>query len=123
MESGSPETERHDREAPEPGAAGPAAAPADGTADETGSEGHEDPNYMAVWAGLAALTLLEVWVATLGMSQRTAILVLVGLAIWKALLVALYYMHLRFEPRRLIFVALSPLPLAVILVMAVLMEF
>lgn len=86
-------------------------------------EEHDEPNYMAVWAGLAALTLLEVWVATLGMSERTAILVLVGLAIWKAVLVALYYMHLRFEPRRLVMVALAPLPLAVILVMAVLMEF
>lgn len=84
---------------------------------------HGLPNYMAVWAGLAVLTLLEVWVAQIGFSQMTAILLLVGMAIWKALLVALYYMHLRWEPNRLRLLAVAPLPLAVILVMAVLMEY
>jgi hypothetical protein len=37
--------------------------------------------------------------------------------------VAMYYMHLRFEPRRLIIMVLAPLPLALILVLAVLTEF
>jgi len=84
---------------------------------------HAGPSYLAVWAGLAVLTLLEVWVATLGFGEATTIVVLVGLAIWKALLVALYYMHLRFEPTRLRILAVAPLPLAVILVLAVLMEY
>lgn len=81
------------------------------------------PNYMAVFAGLAALTLIEVGVAFLGFSKTVTILILVGLALWKALLVALYYMHLRFEPRRLKVMVLAPFPLAVILVLAVLTEF
>jgi hypothetical protein len=35
----------------------------------------------------------------------------------------MYFMHLKFEPRRLLFVVLAPLPLAVILVVIVLQEF
>lgn len=92
-----------------------------------GEEEHASPNYMAVWGGLAVLTVLEVVVAELavagGWSRTLTILGLVGMAVWKAALVALYYMHLKFEPKRLWILALAPLPLAVILVMAVLMEY
>ncbi len=84
---------------------------------------HKQPNYMAVFAGLAVLTAIEVGVAFVGFGRRATILILVGLAIWKATLVALYYMHLRFEPPRLIVMVLAPLPLAAILVLAVLTEF
>ena len=35
---------------------------------------------------------------------------------------AIYFMHLKFEPRRFLLVVLAPLPLAVILVVAVLQE-
>jgi cytochrome c oxidase subunit 4 len=83
---------------------------------------HRQPNYMAVFAALAVLTIIEVGVAFIGFGEVTTILILVGLAIWKALLVALYYMHLRFEPPRLIVMVLAPLPLALILVLAVLTD-
>lgn len=84
---------------------------------------HKKPNYMAVFVALAVLTLVEVGVAFLGLGRVTTIIVLVGLAVWKAVLVALYYMHLRFEPPRLIVMVVAPLPLAFILVLAVLTEF
>ena len=90
---------------------------------ETGHDGEEEPRYLAVWGGLAVLTLLEVWVATTGLGKSLIVTILIGLAIWKAALVALYYMHLKFEPRRLVVLAIAPLPLAVLLVMAVLQEF
>ena len=45
------------------------------------------------------------------------------MAVWKAVMVAMYYMHLRYEPARLWILAISPLPLAVILVLAVITEF
>ncbi len=80
------------------------------------------PNYIAVWVGLAILTALELGVAFLPWPKRTIVLILIGLAIWKALLVALYYMHLRFEPNRVRILAVAPLPLAVILVLAVITE-
>ena len=88
--------------------------------EETGAR---QPNYWAVFAGLAVLTVIEVGVAFMGFGRTTTILILVGLAIWKALLVALYYMHLRFEPPRLAVMVVAPLPLALILVLAVLTEF
>jgi caa(3)-type oxidase subunit IV len=50
-------------------------------------------------------------------------IVLIAMAVWKAVLVALYYMHLRFEPKRMWVLALSPLPLAAILIILVIQEF
>ena len=81
------------------------------------------PPYIAIFAGLAVLTMIELIVAFLPWHKRTIVVLLVGMAIWKALLVALYYMHLRFEPNRLRILAVAPLPLAVILVTAVITEF
>jgi len=45
------------------------------------------------------------------------------LAIWKALLVALYFMHLKFEGNRMRIFAIAPLPLTVIIIVAVLTEY
>jgi cytochrome c oxidase subunit 4 len=81
------------------------------------------PNYWAVWAGLAALTMVELGIAFLPWSKRLLILLLVGLAVWKALLVALYFMHLRYEANRMRVFAIAPLPLTVIIVVAVLTEY
>jgi cytochrome c oxidase subunit 4 len=101
-----------------------AAQPATAGADATGAAvAHRHPNYIGVWIGLAVLTAIELGVAFLPWSKRVIVLILIGLAVWKALLVALYYMHLRFEPNRLRILAIAPLPLAVILVVAVIQEY
>jgi cytochrome c oxidase subunit IV len=84
---------------------------------------HAHPNYIGVFVMLAVLTGLELTVAFLPWSKGVIIGLLVLMAVWKAVLVALYYMHLRFEPRRLRLMAIAPLPLAVILVVAVIQEF
>ena len=84
---------------------------------------HKAPSYVAVWAALAVLTMVELAVVYMGLPRRLMILALVFLALWKAMLVALYFMHLRFEPRRLLYVVLAPLPLALILVIAVMHGF
>ena len=84
---------------------------------------HKTPPYMAIFLVLAVLTAVELGVAFLPWPKLTLILLLLGLAVWKALLVALYYMHLRFEPNRLRVLAIAPLPLAVILVVAVIQEY
>jgi cytochrome c oxidase subunit 4 len=84
---------------------------------------HGHPNYIGIWIALAVLTGVELGVAFLPFPKTVIILLLVGLAFWKALLVALYYMHLRFEPNRLRILAIAPLPLIVILVSAVIMEY
>ena len=84
---------------------------------------HSHPNYIGIFVALAVLTAIELGVAFLPWPKKVLVLLLVGLAIWKAVLVALYYMHLRFEPNRLRILAVAPLPLAVILVTAVIMEY
>lgn len=78
--------------------------------------------YMLVWGVLAALTVMEVLYAFLDIPKVYLAVGLIMMAIWKALLVALYYMHLRFEPRRLWVLAASPLPLVAILLVFVLQE-
>jgi cytochrome c oxidase subunit 4 len=84
----------------------------------------QHPNYLAIWAYLFVLTVVEVAVAFLSHLPRNVLLLaLVFLAVWKAALVALYFMHLRFEGNRLRILAAAPLPLAFILVLAVITEF
>lgn len=83
----------------------------------------QHPNYWAVWAFLFALTVVEVGIAFLPWSKRLLILLLLFLAIWKALLVALYFMHLRFEKNRMRIFAIAPLPLTVIIIIAALTEY
>ncbi|HUF13051.1 MAG TPA: cytochrome C oxidase subunit IV family protein [Longimicrobiales bacterium] len=95
--------------------------PADAT-HELGAA-HPKPRYMFIFGVLAVLTMAEVGVAYLGLPQRILVITLVFMAMWKAGLVAMYYMHLRFEPRNLIFLVIAPLPLAFVLVLAVLTEF
>jgi cytochrome c oxidase subunit 4 len=80
---------------------------------------HKAPKYMMIWAMLAVLTMVEVAIVYFQLPRRLTVVSLVFLALWKAMLVALYFMHLRFEPKRLLYVVLAPLPLAVILVLAV----
>lgn len=82
----------------------------------------KEPPYMMIFLALGLLTAVEIGIAFVGLPRLATIIVLIVLALWKALLVALYYMHLLFEPRRLWLVVSAPLPLAVILVLAVLTE-
>lgn len=84
---------------------------------------HVRPNYMMIWLYLFVLTVVEVAAAFLShIPKQWLILILIFLAIWKALLVALYFMHLKFEPWRLRLIFLVPLPLAAILVVTTIME-
>jgi cytochrome c oxidase subunit 4 len=86
-------------------------------------EAHKAPPYFIVWGVLFALTVAEVLFAFMDFPKMWIAIGLIVMAIWKAVLVALYYMHLRFEPKGMWVLAVSPLPLAVILVLAVIQEF
>lgn len=81
---------------------------------------HDHPNYMVIWLVLFVLMMTKVVVAFLAFSKAAIIAILVLIAIWKAILVALYYMHLKFEPRRMWLLAASPAPLIVILLFVLL---
>src|SRR5256714_6525811 len=84
---------------------------------------HGHPNYILIFVFLAALTAVELSVAFLPWPKHLLIVILIGLAFWKAALVGLYYMHLRFEPSRLRILAIAPLPLFAVLVLAVITEY
>ena len=84
---------------------------------------HGHPKYMLIFVFLAALTAVELSVAFLPWPKVVIVWILVLLAFWKAALVGLYYMHLRFEPNRLRILAIAPLPLFAVLVFAVITEF
>jgi cytochrome c oxidase subunit 4 len=83
---------------------------------------HSRPSYIIIFVVLAVLTGLELTVAFLPWNKTLLVMLLIFMALWKALLVALYYMHLRFERFRLRLLALAPLPFVVIFVTAILQE-
>jgi cytochrome c oxidase subunit IV len=69
---------------------------------------HESPNYMAIFYWLAGLTMTELAVTYMGLPKLLMISALVGLAFVKAALVAMYFMHLKFEKRTLGLIAITP---------------
>ena len=81
---------------------------------------HSEPNYMGVFWWLVVLTIVEIAVIYLPIAKLAIAVMLVGLAISKAALVALYFMHLKFERLTLGLVALSPFFLCVLLILMLL---
>ncbi len=83
----------------------------------TSSE-HKTPNYMAVFWWLAAFTAVEVAYSSLLPHEHKILLIvgLVGFAAIKATLVALFFMHLKFERKSLGIIVGSTLILGIILV-------
>jgi len=85
---------------------------------------HEAPKYMLIWLYLFVLTVAEVGVALFQVLPKWVIVVsLLVMAVWKAVLVAMYYMHLKFEPSRLRLVAVAPLPVVAIMIIVIMMEY
>ena len=78
---------------------------------------HPEPNYMGVFWWLLALTIVEIAVIYLPIAKLAIAIMLITLAVTKAALVALYFMHLKFERRTLALVALSPFVLCVFLIL------
>jgi len=88
---------------------------------ETAQRKH--PPYLLIWLYLALLTVAEVVLAfELPLSQNMKLILLLGLAVWKAALVAMFFMHLKFERWNLRVLALVPLPLAAIFILAAVSE-
>lgn len=77
---------------------------------------HKHPNYMAIFWILLTVTVLEVGYSFLRVPRGVLITGLVALAAFKALLVALYFMHLKFERKSLGIIVASTLILGAILV-------
>lgn len=82
-------------------------------------DGHkEHPKYMNIFWWLLALTIIEVAVAIPDYATVLKAILLIGLACSKAILVANYFMHLKFEKRTLVVIVLTPFLICVLLVFA-----
>jgi len=77
---------------------------------------HKHPNYMAIFWYLTILTAIELAVVFMPLGKFTIGVLLCALALGKAGLVAMYFMHLRFETRTLGLVAVTPLAIATLLI-------
>ncbi|MBI4395118.1 MAG: cytochrome C oxidase subunit IV family protein [Candidatus Omnitrophica bacterium] len=83
---------------------------------------HKQPNYAAIFWALLILTIFEIITANLHIAKVVIVIALVVLAIIKASLVALFYMHLKFEKIIIYLIVAFPLFLAVTLVLTVLSD-
>lgn len=81
---------------------------------------HDEPNYLAIMVALTVLTILELLVPPFVSAKLTAGTLLVILAVAKASLVGLYFMHLRFERTTLSVIAMTPMAICVFLIVMLL---
>jgi cytochrome c oxidase subunit 4 len=84
------------------------------------AEAHKHPNYMAIFWYLAILTVIELAVIYMPLAKFTIGVLLCALALGKAALVAMYFMHLKFEAKTLGWIAVTPLAIATLLVFVLL---
>ena len=81
---------------------------------------HVEPNYLTVIIVLTVLTVTEIAVVFTPLPKLSIGILLVGLALSKACIVALYFMHLKFEKTTLALIAATPLLLCTMLMFALL---
>jgi len=81
---------------------------------------HSHPNYLRIFWILLVLTIVEVGITYLGLPKMLLAALLVTLAVWKASLVAMHFMHLKFEKKTLTIVAIAPFVLCVFLILMLL---
>ena len=80
------------------------------------SHGASELTYTAVFMGLLILTVLEVGVTYLPIPRIVLVASLLVMAFMKASLVAMYFMHLRFDPRILSVIFVTPLLLGAVFI-------
>lgn len=76
---------------------------------------HAHPKYIAVWAWLVFLLILSVAAVYLPFSEAATITFIFIVAVVKAGLVAVYFMHLKFEESLVRYIAVIPVVLFVIM--------
>lgn len=84
---------------------------------------HAHPNYVAIWVWLLVLMGVGLAASAIPGARTVAIALIFATAVAKALLVALNFMHLRFEPRVIYAIALVPVLFAAILAVALFPDF
>ncbi len=82
------------------------------------TDNHQEPNYMGVFYLLAVLTVVEIGIIYVPIAKLIIAFMLVILAVAKAALVGMYFMHLKFEKRTLGMIALTPMVICTLLIFA-----
>jgi len=81
------------------------------------TDAHSTANYIKIFWILLALTVIEVAIVYMGLPRMLLVSLLVVFAVWKAALVAMHFMHLKFEKKTLTIVAIAPFVLCVWLIL------
>ncbi len=81
------------------------------------------PNYVAIWVWLLALMGIGLAASAIPGARVIAVTIIFATATAKALLVALNFMHLRFEPRLIYAIAIVPVLLVVGLMLVLFPDF
>jgi len=81
------------------------------TANHEGAIVHEHKlgQFFWVWGALLAITAVEVYLGYQNLQHMKMLLILLGLSVIKAALIILYFMHLKFEVRRMRYVLVTVL--------------
>lgn len=78
--------------------------------------------YLKIFGALFVLTAVEVVLSQIGLPYVLMVVTLIVMALVKAGLVAIYFMHLKFEAKFLSVIAYAPLVVASILIFLLAME-
>ena len=81
------------------------------------------PNYVAIWGWLVALMIIGLAASFLPGTRALAVALIFATAVAKALLVALNYMHLKFEPRLIYAIAIVPVLFVLVLTVILFPDF
>jgi len=87
------------------------------------SQGPSYRKYFIIWLWLVGLMLASVALSALPMGKGTIVLLIFTAAAVKAVLVALYFMHLKFDHLVFSLIALTPVVLFVILTLTLFPDF
>jgi cytochrome c oxidase subunit 4 len=79
---------------------------------------HARPNYVAVWAWLVFLLVISLAAVYLPFSQTATVAIIFVVAVVKAFLVVVNFMHLKFEERLVRLIAIIPVVFFIIMTVA-----
>ncbi len=87
------------------------------------AHGKVHPNYTAIWLWLLALMAVSVLASAIPGLRRIAVVLVFATAFAKAIIVALNFMHLRFEGRLIWTIAVVPVVVFAVLTVALFPDF
>jgi len=88
----------------------------------TGEKHQHHPNYLLVFVSLAVLTAIEVVITYVPLLEPVLTPILLVLSFFKAILVILYFMHLRFDSRWYSFIFFVPFLLVIPMIIVLLIS-